>query len=105
MKGRGEMPAGVMEERVRDAFGAVAETVTARDLPGLPTPAGRSWVARGLLRWAPRARIHALVPLAAAACVAVIVVAATLVVPRVVAGPPGGGGLPAWRALPDSSPG
>jgi len=94
-----------MEERVRDAFGAVAETVTARDLPGLPTPAGRSWVARGLLRWAPRARIHALVPLAAAACVAVIVVAATLVVPRVVAGPPGGGGLPAWRALPDSSPG
>jgi hypothetical protein len=90
MKGREEMPARVMEERVRDAFDAAAETVTARDLPGLPTPAGRSWVARGLLGSAPRARIHALVPVAAAACVAVIAVTATLVVPKLLAGPPGG---------------
>jgi hypothetical protein len=84
-----------MEERVRDAFDAAAQTVTARDLPGLPTPAARSWVARGLLGWTPRPRIHALVPVAAAVCVAVIAVTATLVVPR----------LPAWPALPHSSPG
>lgn len=97
MNGREEMPARVMEERIRDAFGAAAQTVSERDLPGLPTPAARSRVARGLLRWTPRARIHALVPLAAAACVAMIAVTATFVVPKLLAGPPDGAmatGLP-----------
>ena len=78
------MPAQVMEERIRDAFHAATETVTARDLPGLPTPRDRSWMARRLPELAPRARVRAVIPIAAAACVALIV-AATLVVPRVVA--------------------
>ena len=91
MKGREEdMPAQVMEERLRDAFRAAAEAVTARDLPGLPAPRDRSWVARRLLEWKPRAHVRAVIPVMAAACVAVIVVAAALVVPRVLAGPPGG---------------
>jgi hypothetical protein len=85
------MPARVVEERVRDAFSVAAETVTARDLPGPPTPAGGSGAARGRRGWTPRARINALVPVAAAVCVAVIAVTATLVVPRLLAGPPGGG--------------
>jgi hypothetical protein len=89
MNGREDMPAQV-EERLRDAFRAVAETVTAHDLPSLPTPRDRSWVARRLLEWTPRARVRAVIPVVAAACVAVIVVAA-LVASRVVAGPPGGG--------------
>ena len=89
MKGREDMPAQV-EERLRDAFRAAAEAITARDLPGPPTPRDRSWVARRLPEWTPRARVRAVIPVAAAACVALIV-AATLVVPRVVAGPPGGG--------------
>ena len=79
-----------MEERVRDAFGAAAQTVTAEDLPGPPAPAGRSGSARGLRAWTPRARMHALVPIAAAACVTVIVVTATLVVPKLLAGPSAG---------------
>jgi hypothetical protein len=91
MNERGEMPARVMEDRIRDAFGAAVETVTAHDLPGLPTPPGRSWVTRRLVGWAPRARVHAVIPAIAAACVAMIVVTATLVVPRVLAGPPDGG--------------
>ena len=33
MKGREDMPAQVMEERLRDSFRAAAETVSARDLP------------------------------------------------------------------------
>lgn len=90
MKGLEEMPMRAMEERVRDAFGAAAETVTAQDLPGPPAPAGRSRAAWGPRAWAPRARLHALVPVAAAACVAVIVVTATVVVPRLLAGPAGG---------------
>src|SRR5262249_57267806 len=90
MKGLEEMPMRAMEERVRDAFGAAAETVTVQDLPGPPTPADRSRAAWGLPAWAPRARLHALVPVAAAACVAVIVVTATVVVPRLLAGPAGG---------------
>ena len=100
MKGREEMPARVMEERVRDAFGAAAERVTARDLPGLPTPAGRPWVVRVLLGWVPRSRIHALVPVAAAACVAVIAVTATVVVPKLLAGPPGGRGAAGLAGAP-----
>jgi hypothetical protein len=47
MKGHDNMPARVMEERVRDAFSVAAETVTAHDLPGLPTPADGSWATRG----------------------------------------------------------
>ena len=76
------MPAQV-EERLRDAFRAAAEAITARDLPGPPTPRDRSWVARRLPEWTPRARVRAVIPVVAAACVAVIVVAATLVAPRV----------------------
>jgi hypothetical protein len=90
MKGLDDMPVRAMEERVRDAFGAAAETVTARDLPGPPTPAGHTRAAWGLRAWAPRARTHALIPAVAAAGVAVIIVVATVVVPRLLAGPPGG---------------
>jgi hypothetical protein len=90
VKGREDMPMRAMEDRLRDAFGAAAETVTALDLPGPPTTAGRSRAARGLQAWASRARMPALVPAAAAACVAVIIVTATLVVPRLLAGPPAG---------------
>jgi len=90
MKGLEEMPTRAMEERVRDAFGAAAETVTTQDLPGPPTPRGRSRVAWGLRAWAPRARLHILVPVAAAACVSVIVVTATVVAPKLLAGPAGG---------------
>jgi hypothetical protein len=90
VKGLEDRPMRAMEERVRGAFGAAAETVTAEDLPGPPTPAGRSGPARGLRAWTPRARMHALVPIAAAACATAIVVTATLVVPRLLAGPPAG---------------
>jgi hypothetical protein len=110
MKGLEEAPMRAMEERVRDAFGAAAETVTAQGLPGLPTtPAGRSWKARGLWAWAPRARMHVLVPAAAAACVTVIAVTATLVVPELLGSPLGGrpraAKRPHWRGRPRSSPG
>jgi hypothetical protein len=103
MKGPEEVPRRATEERVRDAFGAAAETLTAQDLPGLPTPARRSWTAWGLRAWAPRARMRALAPVAAAACVAVIAVTATVVVPKLLAGPPGGpaaglAGAPAFFA-------
>lgn len=74
MKGLEGMPMRVVEERVRDAFTAAAETITAQDLPGLPTPR-RSRAARRLWARAPRARMHILAPAAAAAAVAVIVVA------------------------------
>ena len=84
------MPPQVMEDQLREAFRAAAETVTDRDLPGLPAPRDRSWMARRLPEWAPRARVRAVIPVAAAACVALIV-AATVVVPRVVAGSPDGG--------------
>jgi hypothetical protein len=90
VKGLEDLPKRTMEERVRDAFGAAAETATAEDLPGPPAPAGRSWPTRGLRAWAPRVRMHALVPIAAAACVTAIVVTATLVVPKLLAGPPAG---------------
>ena len=90
MKGRKDMPAPTMEERLRDAFHNAGETITARDLPGPSTPRDRTWVARRLLEWTPRARVRPVIPVVAAACVAVIVVAATLV-PRMLAGPPYGG--------------
>jgi hypothetical protein len=90
VKGLEDRPMRAMEDRVRDAFGAAAQTVNAEDLPGPPTPAGRSGSARGLRAWTPRARMHALVPIAAAACVTAIVVTATLVVPKLLAGPSAG---------------
>jgi hypothetical protein len=85
-----------MEERVRDAFGAAAETVTAQDLPGPPTPADRGRAAVSRRDGHRRARMRALLPAAAAAGVVVIVATLTLVVPRLLAGPPAGrtgGGL------------
>ncbi len=85
-----EAPMRAMEERVRDAFGAAAQTVTAQDLPGPPAPGGRSRAAWGLRAWAPRARLHALIPVAAAAAVTVIVLTAAVVVPRLLPGPAGG---------------
>jgi hypothetical protein len=85
-----EAPMRAMEERVRDAFGAAAQTVTAQDLPGPPALGGRSRAGWGLRAWAPRARLHALIPVAAAAAVAVIVLTAAVVVPRLLAGPAGG---------------
>jgi hypothetical protein len=90
VKGLEDLPMRELEQRVRDAFGAAAETVTAQDLPGPPAPARRSWTAWSLRARAPRMRMNALVPIAAAACVTVIVVTATLVVPRLLAGPPAG---------------
>jgi hypothetical protein len=77
-----------VEEQLRDAFGAAAQTITAQELPGLPARAGRFRVLRR--GWAPRLRMEALVPAAAAAGVALIAVAATLVVPRLLGGPPPG---------------
>jgi hypothetical protein len=91
MNGPEEAPMRAIEERVRDAFGAAAETVTARDLPGPPgppAPGRRSRGAWGRRAWA-RGRLHALIPVAAAACIAVIAVATAVVVPRLLAGPPG----------------
>ena len=102
MKGREDMPAQVeqVEERLRDAFRAAAEAITARDLPGPPTPRDRSWVARRLPEWTPRARVRAVIPVVAAACVVAIVVAATLVAPRVLAGPPGRGAATGLAGAP-----
>lgn len=91
MKELEDVPRRATEERVRDAFGAAAETLTAQDLPGPPLPAPRSREAWGLRVRAPRARMRALTPVAAAACVAVIAVTATVVVPKLLAAPPGGG--------------
>jgi hypothetical protein len=96
MNGLDEAPMRAMEERVRDAFGAAAKTVTAQDLPGPPTAAGRAWAARGLRAWVARAHMRAFVPLAAAAAVTAIIVTTALVVPRLLTGPQGGrspGGL------------
>ena len=98
MKGNEEMPAGftdAMEERVRDAFGAAAETITALDLPPRPDPARRSGGARirrarVLPVWALGLRGRALVPAAAAAAVTAITVTAAVVIPGLVSGSPGG---------------
>lgn len=96
MKELEEAPMRAMEERVRDAFGAAAETITTQDLPGLPAPARRTRITRSLWAWAPRMRTQVLVPAAAAASVAVIAAAATVAVPKLLAGPaaaPTGGAL------------
>jgi len=57
-------------------------------------------VAWGLRAWALRARLHALVPVAAAACVAVIVVTAAVVTPKLLAGPTPGGQAGALAGAP-----
>lgn len=63
-----------MEDRLRDAFGAVAATIRAETIRGLPDrpprPPGRRW----------------LVPLAAAAAVAVVIAAVFVVTPLVLSG-------------------
>lgn len=100
MKGLDEAPMRAVEEQLRHAFGAAADTITAQDLPGLPAPAGRARVSRRLRAWAPRLRTRALVPVAAAAGVAVIVVAATLVVPRLLPGPVAGRGRSGLAGAP-----
>ena len=92
MNGLDEAPMRAMEERVRAAFGAAAQTLTAEDLPGPPVPAARAWAAaRGLRAWGvARVRMRGFVPAAAAAAVTVIIVTAALVVPKLLSGPPGG---------------
>jgi hypothetical protein len=81
------------EERLRDAFGAAASTVSAGDLPPRPAPAGSfgpGRAPRSLWAWAPRARVRALAPVAAAASMAVIGVTAAVVVPGLMNGSPRG---------------
>lgn len=90
MNGLDEAPLRAMEERVRDAFGAAAQTVTAEDLPAPPAPAGRARAARGVRAWVAQGGMRAFVPAAAAAAVTVIIVTAALVLPRLLTGPPGG---------------
>jgi hypothetical protein len=108
MNGLEEAAMRAVEERVRDAFGAAAETVTAQDLPGPPSPAGRA-PARGVRARAARMRTRAFVtvafvPVAAAAAVTIIIVTAALVVPNLLTGPRGGrspgvlAGAPAYFA-------
>jgi len=81
------------EAQVRDAFAAAAGTITAGDLPPRPAPARNSRASRAvwsLRAWAPRARIRALVPVAAAASVTAIAVTGAVVVPGLLNGAPGG---------------
>jgi len=85
--------AEAMEAQVRDAFAAAAGTITAGDLPPRPTPARNSRASRSvwsLRAWAPRARVRALVPVAAAASVTAIAVTAAVVVPGLLDGTPSG---------------
>ena len=79
-----------MEDELRDAYQAAAETVRPDSIRGLPDQAARA--ARPAFRPASLARsrrARVLVPLAAAAAVAAIAVTASLVMP---ASPPGRGG-------------
>ncbi|MEP7022603.1 MAG: hypothetical protein ABJB47_02070 [Actinomycetota bacterium] len=84
------------EERLRDAFGAAASTISAEDLPPRPAPAGSfgpgraGRAARGLRAWAPRARVRALAPVAAAVSMTAIGVTAVVVVPGLMNGSPSG---------------
>jgi hypothetical protein len=81
-----------MEAQVRDAFAAAAGTITAGDLPPRPAPVRNSLASRAvwiLRAWAPRARVRALVPVAAAASVTAIAVTA-VVVPGLLNGAPDG---------------
>ena len=81
------------EAQVRDAFLAAASTISAGDLPPRPAPARNSRAARvawSLRAWAPRARVRAVVPVAAAASVTAIVVTAAVVIPGLLNGSPSG---------------
>jgi WD40-like Beta Propeller Repeat len=86
-----------MEDQLRDAYAAAAETVRPNSIRGLPDQAARR--ARPAFRPSParsrRARV--LVPLAAATAVAAIAVTASLVLP---ASQPGHGGAATPGALP-----
>jgi WD40-like Beta Propeller Repeat len=87
-----------MEDQLRDAYAAAAETVRPGSIRGLPDQAARP--RRPAFRPGSPARsrrARVLVPLAAAAAVAVIAVAASLVMP---ASPPGHGGAAVPGALP-----
>jgi hypothetical protein len=87
-----------MEDQLRDAYRAAAETVRPDSIRGLPDQAARA--GRPAFRPASRVRsrrARVLVPLAAAAAVAVIAVTASLVLPASV---PGSGGAAAPGALP-----
>jgi len=97
-----------MEERVRDAFGAAAETITALDLPPRPDlgrrPGGAriraAWV---LPVWAQGFRGRALFPVAAAAAVIAIALTAAVVIPGL-SGSPGGAPAQAGGGLSGAPP-
>jgi WD40-like Beta Propeller Repeat len=87
-----------MEDQLRDAYAAAAQTVRPGSIRGLPDQAARA----GRPPFRPPSparsrRARVLVPLAAAAAVAAIAVTASLVMP---ASPPGSGGAAAPVALP-----
>jgi hypothetical protein len=93
-----DVPMSVLEQRLRDAFAAAAETVAPHSIGDLPRPVARRRraVHRGLARWQhcrrpggwdrqlrpPRFYEQALIPLAAAAAVTLIATAMTVVVPK-----------------------
>src|SRR5262252_6913528 len=93
-----EVPMSIIEQRLRDAFAAAAETVAPHSIVDLPRPVDRRRraVHRGLARWQhcrrpggwdrqlrpPRFYEQALIPLAAAAAVTLIATAMTVVVPK-----------------------
>ena len=88
----------MMEDQLRDAYQAAAQTVRPDSIKGLPDQATRpARPASGPASPARSRRARVLVPLAAAAAVAVIAVTASLVLPASV---PGGGGAAAPGALP-----
>jgi hypothetical protein len=87
-----------MEDQLRDAYQAAAETVRPDSIRGLPDqPARATHPAFRAASPARSRRARVLVPLAAAAAVAAIAVTASLVMP---ASPPGRGGSAAAGALP-----
>jgi hypothetical protein len=100
-----EVPVSTLEQRLRDAFAAAAETVAPHSIGEVPGPAGRRGRAAGRVlarvrgcrrsgAWDRRSRAWqrrtrpprfydlALIPLAAAAAVALIATAMTVVVPK-----------------------
>jgi hypothetical protein len=98
-----------LEDRLRGAYQAAADTVAPDTVRGLPAlgdepgaaPGGRRspaswqiWAFRRAARRAGRTRLSGrglAIPLAAAAAVLAIVVSASIVAPRILAGPPSGG--------------
>ncbi|HEY7432845.1 MAG TPA: hypothetical protein VH641_19155 [Streptosporangiaceae bacterium] len=83
MKGLEEAPMRAVEEQLRDAFSAAADTITAQHLPGLPAPARRIRMTRRWPGW--------LAPVAAAATVAGVIIA-SLGISGVILGRPAGTG-------------